>query len=56
MKKNPNPNTPQTSNRFTIKTIIVILCLATLAIFATSCYTTQRCPAYGNTAQVEIEN
>jgi len=52
MKKTPNPNIPQTPNRSTKTSMIVVLSLAILTIFTTSCYTTQRCPAYGHTAQV----
>jgi hypothetical protein len=53
MKKNPTTNKPQIQNRFTKRTIAIIFCLATLVLFATACYTTQKCPAYGYTSQVE---
>jgi hypothetical protein len=37
---------------FTKKTIAIIFCISVLAFFVTSCYTSQKCPAYGYTSQV----
>ena len=34
------------------RSLTLILCLAALAFFATSCYTTQKCPAYAHYSEV----
>ena len=53
MKKSSIPNNPQPANRFTKRAIIIALCLVAMASLATSCYTTQKCPAYGHYSQLE---
>jgi len=58
MKKSSNSKTTQAPTNFTKRALIVLFCLAVLACLATSCYTTQRCPAYGNytyVAPLEVE-
>jgi hypothetical protein len=52
MKKKPNKIKSQILNRFSKQTILIIFCFVTLVILATSCYTTKKCPAYGQYSQI----
>jgi len=47
---------PSVQSFFAKKAIAIVLFFAILSISITSCYTTQRCPAYGHYSQVEIKN
>ena len=47
MNRNRNAKNPKIPMRFTKRTLIVLFCLALSSFFITSCYTTQKCPAYG---------
>jgi hypothetical protein len=52
MKNNQTPTQTNFSKCFTKQTIFIFLCFVSLTILATSCYTTNKCPAYGHYSQV----